>query len=129
MVRGTLEGRLTALIKTPHHELRSDAGVENGGDGQGPSAHELVEAALASCTVVTCQLYANRKQWPLEGTDVQVEVLSESRERTQMRCTVAFRGPLSDEQRARLHEIAGRCPVHRLFESQIRIETVLAPSL
>lgn len=37
-------------------------------------------------------------------------------------------GPLDDEQRARLLEIADRCPVHRTLSGGVRIETELVPA-
>jgi putative redox protein len=86
---------------------------------------------------MTLALYARRKQWPLEGVTVTLrhsrvhavdcaecettEGLLDRIERD-----IALAGPLADEQRARLLEIAERCPVHRTLTSEISIRTRLA---
>ena len=84
---------------------------------------------------MTVRMYANRKEWPLEDIQVQLE---HSREHVSdcegcedepMRIevltrAVRFEGPLDDAQRARLLEIADRCPVHRTLEGELRIDTV-----
>jgi putative redox protein len=35
-------------------------------------------------------------------------------------------GPLDEEQRAKLLEIADKCPVHRTLHSEVHIETKLS---
>ena len=86
---------------------------------------------------MTAALYARRKQWPLEAVTVRLRhgrihaadcATCDTREGMLDRIdlTVAFAGPLTEEQRARLLEIAGKCPVKRTLESEIEIRTKLA---
>lgn len=105
------------------HRFATDAHPSEGGDGQGPTPHELLEAALAGCKTITVQMYARRKGWPLESVTVRVrhEQRAEVAGGPKRHCfdaEVSLTGELTDEQRQRLLEIAGRCPVHRILESQ-----------
>jgi putative redox protein len=83
---------------------------------------------------MTLALYARRKQWPLEGIVVRLEhskihakdcAECETREGMLDRIDreISLSGALSEEQRARLLEIADRCPVHRTLTSEIDIRT------
>jgi len=113
--------------------LVTDEPVTAGGDGAGPDPYTLLLGALGSCISMTVTLYARRKEWPLERVTVK---LSQQRihARDCLECasdtegfvhrierTVSFEGDLTDEQRTRLHEIAGKCPVHRTLTSPIVI--------
>jgi putative redox protein len=99
-----------------------------GGVDEAPDPHRLLESALAACTILTAQLYANRKGWPLEGTDAFVKIVAEGPEGNRIQRGVKFRGALTEEQRARLLEIVNQCPVHRFLERGAKVETItLAP--
>ena len=106
--------------------LRIDEPEEVGGTDTGPTPNELLRTALASCTTITVRMYADRKGWPLERIEAEVDGVSK-REGGTMRSHFVRRvrlvGDLDDEQRARLIEIAGRCPVHRTLEGEVEIET------
>lgn len=125
MVEGSLQTKSSASLKIGSHQLIAGLSASEGGQNEGPTPHELVEAGLAACTILTCQLYARRKQWPLEGIDVKVEITKEERGQAHFVVRVHFAGPLSDEQRDRLRDISARCPIHRLLESEITLETVM----
>ena len=116
-----------------HQTLKTDEPITAGGEGTGPDPYTLLLAALGSCISMTVTLYARRKAWPLERVTVKL-----SQERIHARdcaeCTsspeefvhriertVVFEGELAEEQRARLQEIAGQCPVHRTVTSEIVI--------
>ena len=98
------------------HRLVIDEPEEVGGGDEGPSPNRTVAAALAACTAITTEMYADRKGWDLG--DVEVEVQMEVGEASRPRSfDVTLRVPteLSDDQIERLQTIAGKCPVHRLI--------------
>jgi putative redox protein len=125
MVRGNRHGNLGASIKTEKHTLLSGVSEKLGGNDEGPGPHQLLEAALAACTIITVQMYANRKQWNLKSTQVVVQIESENDEGTHLKREIKFEGDLSEDQKQRLLEIANRCPIHKLLSHPISITTSL----
>ena len=109
-----------------------DEPVASGGDGLGPSPYELLLASLGHCAVLTILLYARRKGWPVDSVSIHgthERLIVEEREGTQPvkrkveRITqkISLSGDLDVEQRARLVEIAGKCPVHRTLTGDLEI--------
>jgi putative redox protein len=112
-------GRLTHLVTIGPHTLRADMPVESGGDAKGPGAHDLFDASLAVCKAHTAMLYARLHGLALDRVEVHVE-RDAARERQGeyvLQLRIAFEGELSDAQKSKLFEIAGRCPVHKLMTS------------
>ena len=114
------------------HSFITDEPVAAGGEDAGPDPYTLLLAALGSCISMTLKLYARRKQWPLETVTVhlrQSRIHAKDCEDCQnkegfihrIERTVTFSGPLSEEQRARLNEIAHKCPIHKTLSSEIVI--------
>jgi uncharacterized OsmC-like protein len=127
---------LVQEITVGPHRLISDEPVAVGGGDAGPGPYDLLAAALGSCTSMTLSLYARRKQWPLESVRVRLrhrKVHATDCEHAETKVgmldcidrDVELVGPLDDEQRARLLEIANKCPVHRTLTSEIVIRTRL----
>ena len=115
------------------HSFITDEPVAAGGEDAGPDPYTLLLAALGSCISMTVTLYARRKQWPLENVTVRLRQnrihVKDCQEcsRTEdgfihrIERSVSFTGPLTEEQRARLDEIAHKCPVHKTLLSDIVI--------
>ena len=115
------------------HSFITDEPVEAGGEDAGPDPYTLLLAALGSCISMTVTLYARRKQWPLEQVTVRLKqhrihakdckecVQNEEGFVHRIERSVTLTGPLSEEQRARLDEIAHKCPVHKTLTSSIVI--------
>ncbi|MGH7017425.1 MAG: OsmC family protein [Caulobacteraceae bacterium] len=105
-----------------------DEPVDAGGGATGPAPHDLLAAGLAACTALTLRLYADRKAWPLERVHVAVDHRREEgiQPADLFRRRIELEGPLDEAQRARLVEIAQRCPVHRTLTASSRIETEAA---
>jgi len=115
------------------HTLVTDEPVAAGGEDAGPDPYTLLLAALGSCISMTVTLYAHRKGWPLERVIVRLRRdrihAADCQECThttegfvhRIERSVTFEGNLSEERRARLQEIAHKCPVHKTLTSEIVI--------
>ena len=129
--------RYTAEVVAGNHSFLADEPESAGGNDLGPSPYELLSAALGTCTAMTLRMYADRKKWPMERVTVHLSYQrqhsrdSSDPENKRSRIDVFSRileieGDLDDDQRARLVEIANRCPVHRtLTDVDIRVDTEL----
>ena len=106
-------------IEIREHRLIADEPDEKGGTDSGPRPTELLAASLATCTAITMEMYADRKEWDLGQVEVAVDFTGGSAE-SPARFEVAIKVPaqLDDEQRERLLVIAGKCPVHRTLAAQ-----------
>jgi len=119
---GWAAGKFAQDIQVADHRLRADEDAEKGGDNSGPAPHELLLAALGSCTAMTLKMYAERKGWPLR--DVRVALNGSHSDGTfVINRHLTIDGDLDDEQRERLIEIADRCPVHKTLTGEIAITT------
>jgi putative redox protein len=139
VIASTGVGALQQVLLDGRHVLRADEPKTAGGDDTGPSPYELLLMALGSCTSMTVHLYAARKKWPL---DQVVVTLSQRRVHVEdcVNCEdsqamihriekkIEFVGSLDEAQKARLLEIAERCPVHRTLTSRIEIASELVSS-
>ena len=125
MVEGRGTGQLHVDIKAARHKIESGISVKDGGRDEAPSPHALLEAALASCTILTLELYAKRKEWTIGTTACQVRIESESASGTVMERTISFSETLTPEIRDRLEQIANKCPVHRVLSGSVTINTHL----
>ncbi|HAF14235.1 MAG TPA: osmotically inducible protein C [Blastocatellia bacterium] len=115
------------------HTLVTDEPLSADGEDAGPDPYTLLLAALGSCISMTTTLYAKRKNWPLERVIVRlrqerihaadcVECTRTNEGYVQrIQRSVTFEGNLDEEQRARLQEIAHKCPVHKTLTSEIAI--------
>ena len=125
---------LAQLIVNGQHELVADEPTSLGGGGAGPTPYGLLVAALGSCTTMTLRMYARRKKWPLARASVTLvhdKVHAddcsdcEGRAIDRIERRIRLEGDLDDAQRARLLEIADRCPVHATLAGRIEVVTRL----
>ena len=105
-------------------QLLADVEVASGGTNTGPSPHEYLAAALASCTSMTLKMYAGRKSMNLSNVIVTVHVERESDIEKFTRDIQLF-GELAEEEKQRLLEIANKFPIHKALSGEIQIKTQL----
>ncbi|AHD15069.1 MULTISPECIES: OsmC family protein [Pseudomonas] len=110
------------------HQWASDVDAAAGGGDVGPSPHGLLLSSLGACTSITVAMYAQRKEMPLQAIDVDIRIEQEQlgREpRIQIARDIRLSGPLSEEQRTRLLEVANACPIHKVLSGEIIIASKL----
>ena len=134
VTRTGASGFRTDVVVRRHH-LVADEPVSVGGGDEGPTPYDYLVAGLGACTSMTLRMYADRKEWPLDEVRVRLkhgkihrsdeEDCVDGREARLDRIhrEIELVGDLDDEQRARLMEIADRCPVHRTLERGVVVET------
>jgi putative redox protein len=133
-VRETRQGRLQQEIKAGAHRFLADEPVDAGGGGSGPNPYDLLLAALGACTAMTLRLYAERKALPLDRVTVRLRhgrIHAADCENCETRegmidhidRAILLEGAVDAAQRARLLEIADKCPVHRTLTSEVDIRT------
>ena len=136
---GTVEvssagGKFAQWVRTAKHSFIVDEPADVGGNDDGPTPYDLLLAALGTCTAMTIQMYAQRKGIALEKVRIELEH-SRDHHLDCLECqaggvpiqaldrAIELTGELTAEQRARLMEIADRCPVHRTLEGELHIHT------
>ena len=130
-------GPYAETIRSGAHVLLGDEPVASGGNDTGPNPYDYLLTALGTCTAMTLRMYARLKKWPLDKVSVRLThdkiyaadcASCETKEGKIDRIErfIELDGPLTDQQRQRLLEIADRCPVHRTLTSEILISTRLA---
>jgi putative redox protein len=134
LVEETHNGKFEQAIIAGPHRYIADEPMSVGGNGTGPSPYEYLLAALGACTSMTIRLYAERKQLPLRHVSVLLKhdkIHAQDCENCETKVgmidqidrTIMLDGDLDAEQRAKLMEIADKCPVHRTLSAEINIKT------
>ncbi|MEM8589085.1 MAG: alpha/beta fold hydrolase [Pseudomonadota bacterium] len=136
VVEETGFGKFQQAMAAGWHTLLADEPPSVGGDDTGPTPYDLLTAGLGACTSMTIRMYARHKNLPLDGVHVELahdkihaddceHCETEDGKIDRIRRKITLRGDLDDAQRAKLLEIADRCPVHRTLHSEVKIETSL----
>ena len=116
-------GTFRQTVKVRDHALTVDEPADQGGEDAGPSPQELLAAALASCTAITMEMYAQRKGWDVGDVEVACDYTPAERGcPTRFELTMRFPDSLSEEQVERLRVIAAKCPIHRTLEGEVMFD-------
>ena len=137
VVSETREAKFTEAIAAGRHALRADEPEAYGGLDSGPGPYDLLLSALGACTAMTMRMYADLKKLPLARATVRLkhekiyatdcgECETKEGKIDRIDREIELEGDLDDAQRAKLLEIADKCPVHRTLHSEINIRTKLA---
>jgi putative redox protein len=131
VVRGGTQNFQQEITAGKHH-LVADEPVSAGGGDAGPDPYDYLLASLGVCTSMTVGFYARRNHLPLENVTVSLwhsrihasdceECETKDGMLDRIDLEVEVTGPLTPEQRAKLMQVAAKCPVHRTLTSEINI--------
>jgi putative redox protein len=116
-LRKSDSGTFRQTIRINQHTIFADIAESIGGNGSAPDPHDIYDASLAACKAITVMMYAKNKKIPLEYVDVDLE-----RDATQevkglyiINVKLKFFGKLTEQNKQKLTEIAGKCPIHKLM--------------
>lgn len=123
-LRKSDSGAFRQTIRINQHTIFADIAEAIGGNGSAPDPHDLYDASLAACKAITVMMYAKNKNIPLEYVDVDLErdAAQEARGLYVIKVKLKFFGKLTESDKQKLAEIAGKCPIHKLMmhsETQI----------
>ena len=133
-VSETRESKFQNVVQAGAHRFFADEPVSAGGTDTGPSPYDLLGAALGACTAMTLRMYARRKGWDLDSVSVDIShdkvhaqdaLPSGPAKIDQFTRHITICGNLDEEQRAKLLEIADKCPVHKTLENGAQVATKL----
>ncbi len=109
------------------HEWTADEPVELGGGNAAPTPDRMILASLGACTAITLKMVATRRQLPLTGILVELQLNPDGKPQAgnDIARRIILQGDLDEAQRAQLLKAANACPMHKLLTGEIRIHTEL----
>ena len=138
VVSETGRGKYENAVVIGDYVSIADEPIDVGGGGRGPDPYEYVAAGLGACTSMTLRMYADRKGWPLDRVSVSITHgkdyvddclhCEEGRKIDVFDRAITIEGDLDAAQRARMMEIADKCPVHQTLEAGGHVRTVETPA-
>ncbi len=118
--------RYKSTVTAGNNTLIADEPASLGGTDKGMSPFELLAASLGTCTAITLRMYADRKEFALDGVNVVLSYVEEKAQLVSVKREISLEGDLTDQERKRLLQLANACPVHKaLANAPFSIETVL----
>jgi len=127
LVKERLGGIYTQDVFAREHRLLADEPESYGSADLGPTPYEYVLAGLGSCTTITLRMYAERKKWPVThiGCEVRFKKSGPKGDLNVFVRDITIEGDLDEKQRARMMQIADKCPVHKMLEGTTEIRSNL----
>jgi len=122
-------GPYAQFVTVGHHVLGADEPESLGGRDPGPSPYEYLLAGLGACTAMTLRMYSTRHGWPLDRIVVELKHdrvdTEDAKQIDRFERVIRLEGNLNQAQRARLLEIAEKCPVSRTLQRASIVDTQL----
>ena len=115
-----------AEVKTRNHFLTIDEPVADGGDDNGPTPVEYLLTAIGGCVSITLRMYAERKGWDVGKITVNVSQQQEVTSagiRKWLTEEISFENEISEAQKTKLLEMAGKCPVAKMVKGETEIRS------
>jgi putative redox protein len=127
LVTDSGQGPWGQVLLSRNHVFFADEPAELEGKDTGPTPTQLVLMALGGCTAITVRMYAARKGWPIDRIAVRLRygLTASAPDFARIDRKIEIAGPLDDEQRARLFEIAEKCPVHKMLTKGVAVQSEL----
>ncbi len=130
----------TAIQNERGHTWFADEPTDSGGTNLAETPTEMMLGALGACMAITAKLYADRKKWDLKDVEIKLDFQRFNgsdypnyagdapfvHELTQK---IVLHGDLTDDQREKIIEIMGKCPVHRIIEMPAFFKHMVSDSL
>lgn len=119
-------------IKAGSHSFTADVPKDKGGEETGPNPHELLLGALGSCTSITLQMYAKKKEWDLKNVSVALseeevdDPANAGKKMSKITRDITVQGNLTPEQVESLKVVADKCPIHKILQGSKSIETAIS---
>lgn len=109
------------------HVWQADEPTDVGGGNTAPTPDRLILSGLGACTAITLKMVAVRRQIPMTGIQVDLQLNPNGRPESGIDIVrhITLQGDITDEQKAVLLKAANACPMHKLLTGEIRINTAL----
>lgn len=112
----------TSDVFTQDHHIIADEPLSLGGKNLGPAPFDFLLTSLGTCTAMTLRMYINRKEWAV--SEIRVQLSYEKQEDTfVIKRHLEIQGEIDEAQHKRLHQIADKCPVHKILSGDIKIHS------
>lgn len=111
-------------VMSERHEITADAPISKGGEGSGFGAHDLLEAALATCINMAVRMCADERGIPLARVVTRVSLARPQPDIVCFEYALDLEGPLSPEQRQQLERAAQECPVRQSLSKRLEFKEI-----
>lgn len=123
------QGPYGQYVTAGNHVMGADEPVELGGKNTGPDPYELLLSALGACTSMTLRMYAARRKMKLARVEVRLRHVQRAAGQAgvvdRFERIIKLEGELTSEERAKLLEIADKCPVSQTLTRSSLITSLL----
>lgn len=109
-------------IVSDKHVIFSDEPLDLGGGDTAFTPFQLMLSSLASCTLITMRMYANRKGWRIDTMSVDLFYNEETKE---VKRNIRLEEADENVMKERMLLIANKCPIHKLLDPVLQITTTL----